>query len=167
MIPTSTSDKASKEECHMTFNGNPAYDALMGRIESESRASILEDYNFSLTTGKEFITEDNWTTLIQDRAILTVVVCFFARIWRLSPWIIRIVHHFFLLALSLPYFWSVALWQSWLTHTECKLSSARKSRNHKQSSFGISGVYFLMASVSLEEGELPVQRISTTSPSMK
>ncbi len=37
MIPTSTSDEADQEECHMTFSGHPAYDALLGRIESDSQ----------------------------------------------------------------------------------------------------------------------------------
>ena len=64
----------------MTFNGHPAYDTLLGRIESEPRALTLENHNFSLKTGKEVITEDNWTTLIQGRVVLTAVVCFFARI---------------------------------------------------------------------------------------
>ena len=79
LVPLSMEKKAPKEECQLSFDRPPSYLALLDRIEQEPTALKLEQVNFHIKAGKEFVLQDNWARLVGDRGAIQLAVSFMAR----------------------------------------------------------------------------------------
>lgn len=67
-------NKAPKEECQLSFDRLPSYLALLDGIEQEPTALKLEQVNFQIKAGKEFVRQDNWTRVVGERGAIKLVI---------------------------------------------------------------------------------------------
>lgn len=79
LVPFSMENKAPKEECQLSFDRLPSYLALLDGIEQEPTALKLEQVNFQIKAGKEFVRQDNWTHVVGDRGAIKLVVSVMVR----------------------------------------------------------------------------------------
>jgi len=71
--------EAQKEELQISFDRPPSYSALLGSIEQQSTALKLDQVNFHIKAGKEFVLQDNWARLVGDRGAINLAVSSMAR----------------------------------------------------------------------------------------
>ncbi|KAL3163153.1 hypothetical protein ABBQ32_009563 [Trebouxia sp. C0010 RCD-2024] len=74
LVPFSMENKAPKEECQLSFDRPPSYLALLDSIEQEPTALKLEQVNFQIKAGKEFVRQDNWTRVVGDRGAIKLAI---------------------------------------------------------------------------------------------
>ena len=79
LVPSSKEKKAQKEEFQISFDRPPSYLALLDSIEREPTALKLDQVNFHIKAGKEFVLQDNWARLVGDRGAIKLAVSFMAR----------------------------------------------------------------------------------------
>lgn len=78
-MPVSMKKKAPKEESQLSFDRPPSYLALLDRVEQEPTALKLEQVNYHIKAGKEFVLQDNWMHLVGDRGAIKLLVSIIAR----------------------------------------------------------------------------------------
>ncbi len=79
LVPSSKEKNAQKEEFQISFDRPPSYLALLDSIEREPTALKLDQVNFHIKAGKEFVFQDNWARLVGDRGAIKLAVSFMAR----------------------------------------------------------------------------------------
>ncbi len=86
LVPSSMEEKAQveeeeeeeEEEFQISFGRPPSYLALLGGIEQQPTALKLDQVNFHIKAGKEFVLQDNWARLVGDRGAINLAVSFMA-----------------------------------------------------------------------------------------
>ena len=94
LVPSSMEEKAQVEEeeeeeeeeegeegevFQISFGRPPSYLALLGSIEQQPTALKLDQVNFHIKAGKQFVLQDNWARLVGDRGAIKLAVSFMAR----------------------------------------------------------------------------------------
>ncbi len=79
LVPSSMEKEAQKKEFQISFDGPPSYLTLLGSIEQQPTALKLDQVNFHIKAGKEFVLQDNWARLVRDRGAINLAVRFMAR----------------------------------------------------------------------------------------
>ena len=79
LVPFSMENKAPKEEYQLSFDRPPSYLALLDSIEQEPTALKLEQVNFQIKVGKEFVRQDNWTRVVGNRGGIKLAVSVMVR----------------------------------------------------------------------------------------
>ncbi|KAA6426042.1 MAG: hypothetical protein FRX49_03894 [Trebouxia sp. A1-2] len=73
-VPFSMENKAPNEDCQLSFDRPPSYLALLDSIEQEATSLKLEQVNFQIKAGKEYVRQDNWTRLVGDRGAIKLAI---------------------------------------------------------------------------------------------
>ena len=76
LVPSSQEKKAQQAEIQISFNRPPSYLALLDCIEREPTALKLDQVNFHVKLGKQFVLQHNWADLVGNRAAIKLAVSF-------------------------------------------------------------------------------------------
>ncbi len=79
LVPSSKEKKAQKEEFQISFDRAPPYLDLLNSIQQAPTALKLDQVNFRIKAGKEFVVQNNWARLVGDRGAIKLVVSSMAR----------------------------------------------------------------------------------------
>ncbi|DBA92162.1 TPA: hypothetical protein ACH3X1_015880 [Trebouxia sp. C0004] len=66
--------KAPKAECQLSFDSPPSYLALLNCIEQEPTALKLQQVNYHIKAGKEYMLQDNWMHIVGDEGAINLTI---------------------------------------------------------------------------------------------